>query len=158
MTTLNDLVVDLKTLNPDLPLVFETDEGEIGGGYHVTELKHAQIHSIDCGGNLSDWIETNLQLLDGNDQTHMAVGRFLKIAALSMGKIDGLGTGQLSFEYGPKNIGLRRFYAAEIVPKSKKITIKLQEDIAKCKPNLAATLTDISSKEIVGTDQTASCC
>lgn len=134
MPTLNDLITDLKTLDPALPLVFATDDGEIGGGYHVTELKRADIHSIDCGGNLSSWSETNLQLLDGTGRDHMAVGKFISIAEHSMAKIDALSDGPLSFEYSPQNIGLHRYEAHEISIHQHKVQLHLTEDRAHCKP------------------------
>ena len=134
MTTLNDLITDLKTLDPDLPLVFATDAGEIGGGYHVTELKRATINSIDCGGNLSEWVETNLQLLDGSEREHMKLGKFIAIANQSMAKINGLADSPLSFEYSPGNIGLHRYAAEWINAGSDTVTVRLKEDRAKCKP------------------------
>ena len=137
MTTLTDLLTDLKTLDPDLPLVFATDEGEIGGGYHVTELKRAHINSIDCGGRLSDWVETNLQLLDGTDRNHMKVGKFIGIASRSIDLVDGLSDGPLSFEYSPSNIGLRRYQASGITVQNDQITLRLSEDSAQCKPHAA---------------------
>ncbi len=142
MTTLSDLITDLKTLDPDLPLVFATDAGEIGGGYHVTELKRSQINSIDCGGNLSNWTETNLQLLDGTGRSHMKVGKFVTIAERSIAAIQGLSNGPLSFEYSPKNIGLHRYQAAEITVHQDKIQLTLTEDRASCKPNLNFTERD----------------
>ncbi len=136
MTTLTDLLTDLKTLDPDLPLVFATNAGEIGGGYHVTELKRAEINSIDCGGTLSAWVETNLQLLDGSGRDHMKVGKFIAIAERSLAAVDGLAEGQLAFEYSPENIGLHRYSAAEIRSLPDKVLLHLSEDRAACKPSL----------------------
>lgn len=158
MTTLTDLVTDLRTCDPDLPLVFTTNDGEIGGGYHVTELKRAQIQSVDCGGRLSDWIETNLQLLDGTDRDHMKVGKFINIANRSISAVDGLSEGPLSFEYSPSNIGLRRYHASQIIVNSDQITLFLSEDNAQCKPFSENLVENDGSNCCNPSPKSASCC
>ncbi len=139
MTTLDDLVTDLSNTNPDLPLVFVTNEGEIGGGYHVTELKRADIHSIDCGGRISAWRETLLQLLDGNDREHMKVGKFIAIAGRSKSLVPGLSEGQLAFEYGPGNRGMRRYESYHLVTSPSRTELHLEETHAMCKPREMAS-------------------
>ena len=51
--TLNDLADQLANVRADMPVVFETDQGPISGGYHITELPFADLTGIDCGGRLS---------------------------------------------------------------------------------------------------------
>lgn len=77
-----------------------------------TELKHAVIHSIACGGRTSAWTETVLQLLDGEGRGHMPVGTFLGILARSLSRIDGLGDGPLLVEFAHRNAGMQLFQPA----------------------------------------------
>lgn len=73
---LNELLAHLKTTPSASALVFSTEDGDIGSGYHVTEFKHAKVTGIDCGGRVSEWVEASVQLLDGSGGSHMAVGKF----------------------------------------------------------------------------------
>lgn len=77
--TLRDLLAVMSEQPPETPVVFKTGDGPIGAGYHVTELRLADIVGIDCGGQTSRWSETTLQLLDGQGESHMPVGKFVGI-------------------------------------------------------------------------------
>jgi hypothetical protein len=133
-TTLLALTADLDQAAPDQPLIFVTDEGDIGPGYHVTELKHLAVNSIDCGGQRSSWDEAQLQLLDGRDGTHMSVGKFVTIAQRSMAAVGGLGEVPLSVEYAPQNQGLHRYHIGKTTPASDGLRLSLLPDAALCKP------------------------
>lgn len=139
VTTLNDVLAALQGV--DLPLVFETDEGAIGAGYHVTELKQVSIKSIDCGGNVDDWRETHVQLLDGQDGEHMRTGKFAAIADKSMSKLRHLGEEPVFFELGLKNKGLRRYQIDGLTQSANGVRVHLNEGRAMCKPAAAARTT-----------------
>ncbi|MFG5381414.1 DUF6428 family protein [Yoonia sp. R2-816] len=134
VTTLDQLVNELEGTTADLPLVFRTDAGDIGAGYHVTELKHLSVNSIDCGGRRSNWEEAQLQLLDGSHGTHMSAGKFASIARRSVAVIDGLGTVPISVEYAPQNQGLRRYLIDRLQADDNGLRVVLVEDGAVCKP------------------------
>ena len=85
-------------------LIFRSDEGDIGGGYHVTELKQASINSIDCGGRTDEWTETVLQLLDGSGDTPMSIEKFVAIVRRSEVALPGLSDAPLYFEFGHVNL------------------------------------------------------
>ena len=133
-TTLNEILLELEKANPDGATVFSTSEGEIGGGYHITELKLASIQSIDCGGRMANWIETYLQLLDGQSGRHMSVQKLKSIANHSAKMLPGLADAPIYVEYAPGNDGLRRYLVGAIVSKPERVVISLHEDGAKCKP------------------------
>lgn len=133
-TTLQALTTELDQAAPDQPLIFVTDDGDIGPGYHVTELKHLAVHSIDCGGRRSSWDEAQLQLLDGRNGTHMSVGKFVTIARRSMAAVDGLGDVPLSVEYAPQNQGLHRYHIGTAIAGSDGLRLSLVPDAALCKP------------------------
>lgn len=146
--TLDDLINTIRTLPANAPLVFSTADGPIGEGYHVTELKLANINSIDCGAQTDTWTETTLQLLDGQGRTHMPVGKFTSILEQSARKIVGLGDSPLRVEFSHGNAGLQIFepVAPEFVDGG--VLLKLQTIHAQCKPALTGKQTG----------ETASCC
>lgn len=112
----------LAALPPDAPLVFRTAQGEIRGGYHVTELKLAEINSIDCAARQSRWRELTLQLLDGAGGAHMPARKLQGILAQSARHLDGVGHTPMRVEFAHDNSGMRihqlappRFEAGRVV-------------------------------------------
>jgi len=124
----------LDELPAEAPLLFLTDEGEITGGYHVTELKLAHVTAIDCGARRSDWAEATLQLLDGHGGAHMTVGKFNVILAQSIRHVDGLGDAPLRVEFAHGNTDLRLLEIGAPVRRGQKVTIPLGAAHAVCKP------------------------
>lgn len=49
--------------NQDKPLLFEYAPNLlVGANYHITEVKHITVESVDCGSNTDGWRETIIQL------------------------------------------------------------------------------------------------
>ncbi|WIY26643.1 DUF6428 family protein [Parasedimentitalea psychrophila] len=158
LTTLNDMLKVLKTQDANLSLVFATAEGEIGGGYHVTELKQTSITSIDCGRNIDDWRETHVQLLDGQNGDHMSIGKFSSIAAQSIVKLHGLGDAPLYFEFALKNKGLRRYQVESLTSDGDQASILLSEGRAMCKPAAVGKMSAKSTECCGATNARTACC
>ena len=131
---LDTLLQTLQTAPPDAPVVFTTASGEIGGGYHVTELKHASITGIDCGARISEWTEVSMQLLDGDQGEHMPAGKLTGILAQSQKHIPGLSDADLLIEFEHRNDGLRRFSAEAPELREGRVYIRMEETTAVCKP------------------------
>lgn len=134
------LLARLERLPADAPLVFETDDGPALGGYHVTELKHARISSIDCGARQAQWDEAVLQLLDGGGGEHMMVGKFTAILAQSIRHVPGLGPAAMSVEFAHANRGLRVFRPDAPQLEDQAVVVRLAEARPVCKPARDATL------------------
>ena len=133
-TTLNSLLNALESEAADVAAVFTTKSGEIGEGYHVTELKLADIQSIDCAGRIDNWQETQLQLLDGNSGNHISVKKFSGIVRASISKIPELADAPLSVEFSPNNEGLQRYEIERVSAESGRVLIELSQGKATCKP------------------------
>ena len=131
--TLGQLIEALEAF-PEHALVFRSSDGDIGGGYHVTELKQASIKSIDCGGRTDQWVETIVQLLDGDHGTHMAVGKFISIARKSEAALQGLSEAPLMIEFSIGNHNLHRKTVTGIDADDDRVTVKLGNLSATCKP------------------------
>ena len=132
--TLLELLAAIENAPDDLPLVFETDRGPIGAGYHLTELKLARIESIDCGATIERWRETTLQLLDGVGEDHMPIGTFRKILDQSMQQIDGLGSSPLRIEFAHGNAGMQIYEPEAPEISRSKVALHMQPRHAACKP------------------------
>lgn len=154
LATLNDMLKNLAEYDKSAPLVFVTPEGKISGGYHVTELKQGAITSIDCGGNVDDWHETTVQLLDGRSGEHMSVGKFSAIATKSLNILSALGEAQLFLEFALNNEGLRRYEIQSVSQQNGQVHTYLKEVHALCKP--ALNFTGKSNRSDKGSS--ADCC
>ncbi|MEM1232702.1 MAG: DUF6428 family protein [Pseudomonadota bacterium] len=154
--TLNDFLDALAPLPAEAALSFATSEGEIAGGYHVTEFKLARVESIDCGGRRSRFDEAYLQLLDGKGGERMAVGKFAAIAAKSRDAVPGLGEADLKVEFAHGNAGKSIFELGLPVGGPGGVTVALGGDAALCKPAQAAI--EAQGSRCSWTPQRTSCC
>lgn len=145
--TLHEMREILQQKNPDASLAFSTTSGTIGAGYHVTELKASDITSIDCAGNLSQWSETSLQLLDGAHGEFMKVDKFLGILNHSFAMIETLKASRTFVEFSPKNEGLR-IYEPELQETGSEIAqFRLIDARAQCKPSLSGSCGSVGAKQ-----------
>lgn len=134
LTMLQDLQTALSEAPVDAQLVFTSDAGEIGKGYHITELKAATVQSIDCGGNLSTFPEVTVQLLDGNYGTHMTAQKFARILEHSIQQIPSLQDAAPKVEYAPKNQGLGIYEMGTPTLENGRVLVSLSHSGAVCKP------------------------
>lgn len=132
--TLEKLLNELKHLDLTLPLIFSYEGGEIGAGYHVTEIKSAHIKSIDCGRRISEWDEMLIQLLDGQKGQHMIASKFVSIVEHSSKVLGSLETKPVYFEFALKNLGLELFSLERIEVIEDRILARLTPNRAMCKP------------------------
>jgi len=128
------LLETLEAMPAEMPLVFETADGEIGDGYHVTEYKLAHVTGIDCGARTSSWSEATLQLLDGTGGGHMKTGKFAGILRQSIVSVTGLGDAPLQVEFAHRNDGKRIFDLQTPELEGGRVTVRLGDTRAHCKP------------------------
>ncbi len=140
--TLGQLMETFKPLADGAGVVFETSEGEIGAGYHVTELKLAHFDSIDCGGNRHRWSEAHLQLLDAPGSDHMRAGKFSGILRKSVDTISELRDAPFYVEFALENKGIERFRIEDVEVDDSRIAIALEPGRAACKPAMASGAKD----------------
>lgn len=136
--TLDDLEHVLLAVPEDKPVVFATDEGDVPGGYHLTELKHARVTSLDCAGRTEVWTELRVQLLDGSGGAHMTARRLRAILEKSVAHLPEASKAEILIEYAPGNSGLRLFeLALPEAPQDARLVMRLNERHATCKPAAA---------------------
>ncbi|MEM6890927.1 MAG: DUF6428 family protein [Pseudomonadota bacterium] len=149
MKTLSGLLHDIQLQDAALPLIFETKDGEVSPGYHVTELAHFSAKGIDCGGNTDTWQEARLQLLDGQGSDHMTVGKFKSIVSRSLSVMPELGQAPLKVEFGHDNTDLQVTTLSSTEHRGDRVVIGLGKMRAVCKP------AERASKKVGGSSQ---CC
>lgn len=124
--------------NPNKELVFQFPNGEtIGYNYHITEVKHATINSVDCGGREDSWHETIIQLMEGDTTkqpqkyltTFKAKGIFNKVNR----SFPFVAESQLKFEYGNDHFHTTHLYVNHFETSSSKVFITLNVIATQCK-------------------------
>ncbi|MGB0852500.1 MAG: DUF6428 family protein [Pikeienuella sp.] len=133
--TLNSLLKTLSDMPASAKLIFRTEQGDVGAGYHMTEFKHAKITSIDCGARVSEWHETSMQILDGKGRAHMEVGKFVRILRQSLARLEKLGDAPTTVEFAPGNLGLRTYEMEKPELIGDHVVIRMSEKSAMCKPS-----------------------
>ncbi len=144
-----------------LPLIFVYGGKAIAAGYHVTEVKAAQLSSLDCGANPESWNETIIQLwdVDGDSATHMKVSKFLGILSQVERRATLDPEALLIFEAGDSASPMQVFTVGNIVAMSDRVEVTLAPRPATCKPRDRGLADDlIAAAAISKTAQSTACC
>ena len=134
--------------------MFHYGGGEIGTGYHVTEVKAARLSSLDCGGNPEEWSETVIQLWDveGGAGPHMAARKFLGILGKVAERMALDDQSLLIFEAGDSTSPLQVFTVGTIAAAEGRVNVSLTARPATCKPR------DRGLEAAAGAAASMSCC
>lgn len=135
---LQDLNTALQPVADDVSIRFQSDEGLVGPGFHITELKAAKIEAIDCGGALDQWDEVILQLMDGHQGQPMRADRLRSILRHSIGKIPALAEADVRVEFAHGNRGMGIHQMSGLSFGDGQAVIELTQDQAVCKANVRA--------------------
>ena len=159
--TPHDIVQALAPAEAHAPLRFAAPDGPIAGGYHVTELKYAEITSIDCAARVTTSEHATLELLDGYGGPMMTVGTFRKLMRHAAEGVAGLERAPLRVEFGHGNTDLRVFHIHHVDPSKTDPTIHLTATRATCKPAQDAVRTsppEDADKACYTQTAVATCC
>jgi len=150
--------LDLLKSHQDKSLLFEFTAGQmVGANYHITEVKHTTIESVDCGGRMDAWNETVIQLWESPDELgkteYMSAGKALSIFNI-VGKMRSYDTNaEVKIEYSNDRFHTAQLFVNDFELHGNDLLIKL-----------AVEKTDCKAKEDCGLKETAtvgveeSCC
>jgi hypothetical protein len=143
-----------------LPLVFTYGGKTIAAGYHVTEVKAAQLSSLDCGANPESWSETIVQLWDieSDGATHMKVAKFLGILSQVERRATLDPEALLIFEAGDSASPMQVFTVGSIVAMSDHVEVTLAPRPATCKPRDRGLEDALGAVTAAATAQSKTCC
>ena len=122
---------------PEIPLRFYLEGISINQGYHVTEVKHASIKSMDCGRRADAWEEITIQLLDGEANSvrgFMSTTKFTSILRATLNSFSENSTPVLFFEFTPNNGPLQKLRIKSVESDDQELSIHLVCEKAACKP------------------------
>ncbi|MGB3605912.1 MAG: DUF6428 family protein [Psychroserpens sp.] len=119
----------------------------VGANYHITEVKHVKIDSVDCGSQTDSWNETIIQLwenpLEVEKTTFMNVTKASAILK-EVGKAKAYDlNAEVKFEYSNDTFHTSQLFVRDILVKEHELII-----------NLGLEKTDCKAKELCGIPET----
>lgn len=122
----------------DKSLLFEYSPNKlVGANYHITEVKHTTIDSVDCGAQTDAWKETIIQLWESPadilNTKYMTAFKALdilkKVGALKPYTLDAV----VKFEYSNANFNTAQLFVNDYITEGNNLTIKLSIEKTACK-------------------------
>ena len=132
--------------NQDKSLLFEYAKNAfVGANYHITEVKHLAIDSVDCGSQTDAWKETIVQLWESPNElgktefmsVYKALAILKKVGKMKPYALDS----EVKFEYGNSAFHTAQLFVNDFEINGQNLVVKL-----------AVNKTDCKAKEICGYD------
>jgi hypothetical protein len=143
--------------NSERYLQVQYDEGKlIEPTYHITEIKMAEITSVDCGGNISGWKETIVQFVEyekGLSIKPMQISKALSIIQLVESKILIDPESTVKIEFGNNQKTVSQMIPESLEVQGDELTIRLVSDSTGCKPSLTGKGNACSPKKLVSSSR-----
>jgi len=124
--------------NKDKALLFKYKSNElIAANYHITEVKHIEVDSVDCGGQTDAWNETIIQLwespLEKGKKDYMSVEK----ASAILNKVGSIKpydlASEVKFEYSNTNFHTAQLFVNDFEIQEGKLILKLAIEKTNCK-------------------------
>jgi len=144
----------------DKALLFEYKPNAfVGANYHITEVKHTKIDSVDCGAEEDAWNETVVQLWESPKEVgkrdYMSVNKALAILN-KVGKMKAYDfDAEVKFEYSNATFHTAQLFVNDFEIRDNNLIIKLAIKKTDCKAIAVCGVVD-DLKEAVTTED--NCC
>ncbi len=147
----------------DKALLFEYAPGMlVGANYHITEVKHVSIESVDCGAGTDSWNETIIQLWESPVElgkrdyltTYKALGILRKVGKMTAYEMDA----PVKIEYGNAIFHTSHLHIIGSDAKDGKLLIKLAIQPTDCKAKETCGVPETVPTETVSCAPGSGCC
>lgn len=109
----------------------------VGNNYHITEVKHVHIDSVDCGAQSDQWNETIIQLWESPQEIGKrdamsvlkALGILNKVARIKSFDLEA----ELKFEYSNERFHTAQLFVNDFELENTQLVIKLDVQKTDCK-------------------------
>lgn len=144
----------------DKALVFEYEPNAfVGANYHITEIKHVVIDTVDCGSQTDNWNETLIQLWESpNEKDKTAFMTVFKALGIlkKVGKIKSYDfDAELKFEYSNEHFHTAQLFVNDFELKGNQLILKLAIKKTDCKAKTVCGVQDVEKQVEVTTEP---CC
>tara|TARA_R110002072_G_scaffold22615_1_gene79198 strand:+ start:16184 stop:16675 length:492 start_codon:yes stop_codon:yes gene_type:complete len=122
----------------DKELLFEYAPNQlVGANYHITEVKHIKIDSVDCGANTDAWNETIIQLWESPSElgkaeymsTFKALGILNKVGTMKPYDLSS----EVKFEYSNALFHTAQLFVTDYEIRNNNLIFKLAIEKTDCK-------------------------
>ncbi|MEL6812109.1 MAG: DUF6428 family protein [Bacteroidota bacterium] len=129
---------DLLKGHQDKSLLFEYTPGQlVGANYHITEVKHLKIDSVDCGAQTDSWNETIVQLWESPSEigkteymsTYKALGILNKVGRMQAYDLNA----EVKFEYSNSLFHTAQLFVNDYEIHGSNLLLKLAVQRTDCK-------------------------
>ena len=119
-------------------LLFEyTPERLVGANYHITEVKHITVDSVDCGAQTDAWKETIIQLWESPSEigkteymsSYKALAILKKVGTMKAFDLDS----EVKFEYGNSIFHTAQLFVNDYEIRNNNLLFKLAIEKTDCK-------------------------
>lgn len=144
----------------DKSLIFEYAPNlTVSANYHITEVKHTAIESVDCGAASDSWNETIIQLWESPAEigktTFMSTTKAMSILN-KVGSIKPYDPGaEVKFEYGNKQFHTAQLFVNDFEIKDQKLIIKLAVEKTDCKAKVECGVVETIKEAVLNEEP---CC
>ncbi|WP_438426419.1 DUF6428 family protein [Aquimarina macrocephali] len=155
--------ITLLAEHQDKSLLFEYAPGMLAGtNYHITEVKHITVDSVDCGAGTDFWKETIIQLWESPDElgksqymsTYKALGILRKVGKMKSYEMDAVA----KIEYGNAMFHTAQLHIVDFEIKNDQLILKLTVNPTDCKAKEACGITENNATEADSCAPGSGCC
>lgn len=138
--------------NQDKPLLFEYAPKQlIGANYHITEVKHLTIDSVDCGSQTDFWKETIIQLWESPKELgkteYMSVYKALAILK-KVGKMKPYSLdSEVKFEYSNASFHTAQLFVNDYEIIGQNLIVKLAIEKTDCKAKETCGVAEVETSK-----------
>ncbi|MGM5468992.1 DUF6428 family protein [Flavobacteriaceae bacterium LMO-SS05] len=132
----------------DKALMFEYAPNQlVAANYHITEVKHLTIDSVDCGSQTDDWKETIIQLWESPSEIgkkdYMSIYKALAILK-KVGKMKAYTLdAEVKFEYSNATFHTAQLFVNDYDIDGQSLVIKLGVEKTDCKAKAACGVSEV---------------
>jgi hypothetical protein len=124
--------------NKDTALLFEYAPNQlVSANYHLTEVKHLRIDSVDCGAGVDAWNETIIQLWESPSElgkteymsSYKALGILKKVGEMKPFDMQA----EVKFEYGNALFHTAQLFVDHYAVQNRRLLLTLSVEKTDCK-------------------------
>lgn len=137
----------------------------VGANYHITEVKHTSIDSVDCGAKTDAWKETVIQLWESPGElgktdymcVYKALGTLNKVGKMKPFNSDA----EVKFEYSNTTFHTAQLFVNDFEIRDDNLIIKLAVEKTDCKAKRTCCVQEVDiviAEEEPCCSPTGNCC
>jgi len=144
----------------DKSLLFQYTPGQlVGANYHITEVKHIKIDSVDCGARKDNWNETVIQLWESPSElgktqfmsAKKAHGILNKVGKMKSYDLDS----EVKFEYGNQLFHTAQLFVNDYEIHGENLMFTLAVQKTACKAEDICGIENTTNKTVQATEATS---